>query len=67
MDVIAEKGFAAHYRYKESKSDENKFDRWISDIRDLLESADANAIDFVNEFKLNLFKEEIYIFPSKGI
>mgnify|MGYP001168984261 CR=1 FL=1 len=66
MDVIAEKGFAAHYRYKESSSDENKFDRWISDIRDLLESADANAIDFVNEFKLNLFKEEIYIFTPKG-
>ena len=66
MDIIAEKGFAAHFKYKESKSSENKFDRWITDIRDLLESADENALDFVNEFKLNLFKEEIYIFTPKG-
>ena len=66
MDEIAEKGFAAHYRYKESKSDDNKFDRWIAEIRDLLESADSNALDFVNEFKSNLFNDEIYIFTPKG-
>ena len=48
MDIIAEKGFAAHFKYKESKSNENKFDRWITDIRDLLESADENAIDFIH-------------------
>lgn len=66
MDIIAEKGFAAHFKYKESKSSENKFDRWITDIRDLLESADENALDFVNEFKLNLFNEEIYVFTPKG-
>jgi GTP pyrophosphokinase len=66
MDEIAEKGLAAHYRYKESKSDESKFDRWISEIRDLMENPDVSAMDFINEFKLNLFTEEIYIFTPKG-
>ncbi len=66
MDEIAEKGFAAHYRYKESKTKESKFDRWISEIRDLLENSDLNAMDFIDEFKLNLFSEEIYIFTPKG-
>lgn len=66
MDEIAEKGLAAHYKYKESKSDESKFDRWIAEIRDLLENPDTNALDFVNEFKANLFVEEIYVFTPKG-
>jgi GTP pyrophosphokinase len=66
MNEIAEKGLAAHYKYKESKKDDNKFDRWITEIRELLESSDANALDFVNDFKLNLFNEEIYIFTPKG-
>lgn len=66
MDEIAEKGLAAHYRYKESKTDESKFDRWITEIRDLLENPDVNAMDFIDEFKLNLFAEEIYIFTPKG-
>ena len=66
MDEIAEKGFAAHYRYKESKIKESKFDRWISEIRDLLENSDLNAMDFIDEFKLNLFSDEIYIFTPKG-
>ncbi|MFT6503267.1 MAG: GTP pyrophosphokinase [Crocinitomicaceae bacterium] len=66
MDEIAEKGLAAHYRYKESKSDESKFDRWISEVRDLMENPEVSAMDFINEFKLNLFTEEIYIFTPKG-
>ncbi len=66
MDEIAEKGLAAHYRYKESKTKESKFDRWISEIRDLLENPDVNAMDFIDEFKLNLFTEEIYIFTPRG-
>lgn len=66
MDEIAEKGLAAHYRYKESKSEESKFDRWIAEIRELLENPDGNAMDFIDEFKLNLFSEEIYIFTPKG-
>jgi GTP pyrophosphokinase len=66
MDDIAEHGLAAHYKYKESKTDENKFDRWIAEIRDLLDSPDMNALDFVNDFKLNLFNDEIYVFTPKG-
>lgn len=66
MDEIAEKGLAAHFRYKESTGEENNLDRWISEIRDLLDSPDSDAIDFVNDFKLNLFNEEIYVFTPKG-
>ncbi len=66
MDEIAEKGLAAHYKYKESKNEESKFDRWISEIRDLLENPDISAMEFVNEFKLNLFTDEIYVFTPKG-
>ena len=66
MDEIAERGLAAHFRYKEAANEENKLDRWISEIRDLLESSDSDAIDFVNDFKLNLFNEEIYVFTPKG-
>lgn len=66
MDEIAEKGLAAHYKYKENNTDDSKLDRWINEIRDLMESPDVNAMDFVNDFKLNLFREEIYIFTPKG-
>ncbi|NDB36396.1 MAG: bifunctional (p)ppGpp synthetase/guanosine-3',5'-bis(diphosphate) 3'-pyrophosphohydrolase, partial [Flavobacteriia bacterium] len=66
MDEIAEKGIAAHYKYKEDRKDESKFDRWVTEIRDLLENSESNAIDFINEFKLNLFREEIYVFTPKG-
>jgi GTP pyrophosphokinase len=66
MDSIAEKGLAAHYSYKESKSGDNKFDRWIGEIRDLLDNPSEDAMDFVNEFKLNLFNDEIYVFTPKG-
>ena len=66
MDEIAEKGLAAHFRYKESTGEDNNLDRWISEIRDLLDSPDSDAIDFVNDFKLNLFNEEIYVFTPKG-
>lgn len=66
MDQVAEKGMAAHYNYKESKSGDNKFDRWISEIRDLLDNPSQSAMDFVNEFKLNLFNDEIYVFTPKG-
>jgi GTP diphosphokinase / guanosine-3',5'-bis(diphosphate) 3'-diphosphatase len=67
MDEIAEKGLAAHYRYKESKQGDTKFDRWIAEIRDLLESTEgSSALDFIDEFKLNLFADEIYVFTPKG-
>ena len=66
MDEIAEKGLAAHYKYKETNNDDNKFDRWIAEIRDLLDNTEATAMDFVNDFRLNLFNDEIYIFTPKG-
>ncbi|MBL6660821.1 MAG: bifunctional (p)ppGpp synthetase/guanosine-3',5'-bis(diphosphate) 3'-pyrophosphohydrolase, partial [Crocinitomicaceae bacterium] len=66
MNEIAEKGLAAHYKYKESNGDDNKFDRWITEIRELLDTSNTDALDFVNDFKLNLFNDEIYVFTPKG-
>lgn len=66
MDEIAEKGLAAHYKYKEDKAEDSKFDRWLSEVRDLMENPDFSAMDFVNEFKMNLFSDEIYVFTPKG-
>lgn len=66
MDDIAEYGLAAHYKYKEARANENKFDRWVAEIRDLLDNPDSSALDFVNDFKLNLFNDEIYVFTPKG-
>ena len=66
MDDIAEHGLAAHYKYKEASADSNKFDRWIAEIRELLDNPDSSALDFVNDFKLNLFNDEIYVFTPKG-
>ncbi len=66
MDEIAEKGFAAHYKYKDNSVQASKFDRWLGEIKDLLENPESNAIDFIDDFKLNLFSDEIYIFTPKG-
>src|SRR5690554_6212845 len=66
MDNIAEKGLAAHYNYKESKKGDTKFDRWISEIRDLITTHSDDAMDFIDEFKLNLFNDEIYVFTPTG-
>jgi GTP diphosphokinase / guanosine-3',5'-bis(diphosphate) 3'-diphosphatase len=65
MDEIAEKGYAAHWKYKES-SNENALDEWINKIRELLEKPESNALDFLDDFKLNLFAEEIFVFTPKG-
>ena len=66
MDNIAEKGFAAHFKYKNSLSKDSNLDNWINRIRELLENPDANAIDFVDNFKMNLYTEEIFIFTPNG-
>lgn len=67
MDNVAEKGFAAHWRYKDGAStNENNLDRWLSQIREVLESTDGDALTFIDDFKLNLFSEEIYIFTPNG-
>ena len=66
MDEIAEKGYAAHWQYKNQDSKENSLDIWISKISQLLENPESNAIDFIDDFKLNLFSEEIYVFTPQG-
>ncbi len=65
MDEIAEKGYAAHWKYKESAA-ESALDEWIEKIRELLESPESNALDFIDDFKLNLFADEIFIFTPSG-
>lgn len=65
MDEIAEKGYAAHWKYKESAS-ESSLDDWIGKIRELLENPEPNALDFIDDFKLNLFADEIFVFTPKG-
>lgn len=66
MDEIAEKGYAAHWKYKEDKSGDEKLDIWIGRIRELLNNPNENAVEFIDNFKLNLFSEEIFIFTPKG-
>ena len=65
MDDIAEMGYAAHWKYKESAS-ENALDAWINKVREMLENPETNAMDFIDDFKLNLFAEEIFVFTPKG-
>ncbi len=66
MDEIAEKGYAAHYKYKNGDSEENGLDIWLNLLREALENSQTNAIDFVEDFKMNLYSKEIYIFTPKG-
>ena len=67
MDELAEKGYAAHWKYKDAAAErENQLEEWIRKIRELLESPEENALDFIDDFKLNLFAEEIFVFTPKG-
>ncbi|MBE0655451.1 MAG: bifunctional (p)ppGpp synthetase/guanosine-3',5'-bis(diphosphate) 3'-pyrophosphohydrolase [Bacteroidales bacterium] len=66
MDEIAERGFAAHWKYKEFGKDDSELDKWIKRVRELLESPDSNALEFLDDFKLNLFASEIFIFTPRG-
>lgn len=67
MDDIAEKGFAAHWKYKEGKVEEDtELDKWLKTIQEILESPNPNAIDFLDTIKLNLFALEIFVFTPKG-
>jgi GTP diphosphokinase / guanosine-3',5'-bis(diphosphate) 3'-diphosphatase len=66
MDEIAELGYAAHWKYKSGRSDESELDKWIKKIRELLQSPDTNALEFLDEFKMNLFSSEIFVFTPKG-
>jgi GTP pyrophosphokinase len=66
MNEIAEKGYAAHWKYKEKAQNESGIDRWLNKINELLQAPDPNALTFLDEFKLNLFADEIIIFTPKG-
>lgn len=68
MNEIAEKGYAAHYKYKQGKDDkeERGFEEWVTRLQEALESADVNAVDFVEQFKLNLYSKEIFVFTPQG-
>ncbi|HNW88655.1 MAG TPA: RelA/SpoT family protein [Bacteroidales bacterium] len=66
MDEIAEKGFAAHWKYKDGTHGETGLEEWLAKIRELLQSPESNALDFLENFKLNLFSDEIYVFTPKG-
>jgi len=66
MHEIAEKGYAAHYRYKQGDEKETGIDAWLNRLQEVLETKDSNALDFVENFKLNLYAEEIFVFTPQG-
>lgn len=67
MDEIAERGFAAHWKYKNMTSQESELDKWLKSIRETLENPHADALEFLDEFKMNLFYSEIHVFTPKGL
>lgn len=73
MDDIAEKGYAAHWKYKDAQAGNNSpatresgIEQWIGKVREMIEQNDSNAIDFVNDFRSNLFNDEVFVFTPKG-
>lgn len=67
MDEIAEKGYAAHWKYKDSNSTaESNLEKWLARVRDLLEQNNHSALDFVDDFRGNLFSEEVFVFTPRG-
>lgn len=66
MDEIAEKGYAAHFKYKQGEILENGLEGWLNKLKETLENNSINAVDFVEDFKLNLYSKEIFVFTPKG-
>jgi GTP pyrophosphokinase len=66
MDEIAEKGYAAHFKYKQGNLKEEGLDGWLNKLKETLENQSINAVDFVEDFKLNLYSKEIFVFTPKG-
>lgn len=69
MDDIAEKGFAAHWRYKENNQEieeDTELDKWLQTIMEILENPNPNSLDFLDTIKMNLFSSEIFVFTPKG-
>ncbi|WP_194852606.1 RelA/SpoT family protein [Nonlabens antarcticus] len=65
MHEIAEKGYAAHYKYKQG-NEEDGLDEWLNRLQEALENSETNAVDFVEQFKLNLYSKEIFVFTPRG-
>src|SRR5436190_2947873 len=66
MNEIAEKGYAAHYKYKQGATEESGLDKWLNLLKEALENQETNAVDFVEDFKMNLYSKEIFVFTPKG-
>ena len=66
MNEIAEKGYAAHYKYKQGNQKDIGIENWLNRLREVLENNTGNAVDFVQDFKLNLYADEIFAFTPKG-
>lgn len=66
MDEIAERGFAAHWKYKEVKNENSVYDVWLDNVRVILDNTHSDALEFMNDFKTNLFSEEVYVFTPNG-
>lgn len=66
MHEIAEKGYAAHFKYKHGDQKEQGIEVWLNRLQEALENANVSAVDFVEEFKLNLYSKEIFVFTPKG-
>src|ERR1700733_2193485 len=66
MNEIAEKGLAAHWKYKEETTDESRFDKWFNQIREALSNEDTSSMNFLQDFKTSFLTEEIYVYTPKG-
>jgi GTP diphosphokinase / guanosine-3',5'-bis(diphosphate) 3'-diphosphatase len=66
MNEIAEKGLAAHWKYKEGNADESRFEKWFHQIREMLHHQDTDSVDFLQDFKTSFLAEEIYVYTPKG-
>ena len=66
MNEIAEKGLAAHFKYKEGNTEEDRFDKWFGQIREVLSQDDTDSVNFLHDFKTSFLAEEIYVYTPKG-
>jgi len=66
MNEIAEKGLAAHWKYKEGTADESRFDKWFQQIREVISNQETDTVDFLQDFKTSFLAEEIYVYTPKG-
>ena len=66
MHEIAERGYAAHFKYKQGNKQDSGLEQWLNKLKDVLENNDSNAVDFVEDFKLNLYSNEIFVFTPEG-